>query len=297
MKFKIKGVIAAMVTPFTKNGDQVDFEKVGPLVDYFVKQGIHGLFPCGTTGEGMLMSPDERMNMLEEVVRAAKKKVTVIAHTGALDTPTSIALTRHAQEAGADAAAVVAPGYYAYDDQSLAQFYKSIAKACPDFPVLLYNIPGCARNALSADLILRLAEEVPNIVGIKDSSGSMPLLTRLFGAAPKDFTIVNGTDDYAFQAFASGGTSAVSGPANAVPDLYLGVYNEFMKGRMQSAWRYQVRLENAARIFQYGRLVAAFKEGMRLRGIDPGHVRPPQRELSAAEKKALAKALETAGIL
>lgn len=297
MKFAAKGIISAMITPFTKGGDYVDFDKVGPLAAWMVKRGAHGLFPCGTTGEGMLMTPEERKTVLEEVVQAVGKKAMVIAHTGTFDLATTIELTHHAQEAGAVAAGIVAPGYYGYDDLSLTAYYKEIAEAVPDFPVLLYNLPSCARNALSAELVLRLAESVPNIVGIKDSSGSMAYLTRLLGNAPKGFNVINGADEYGYQAFLAGAPAVVSGTSNAVIDLYLGIYNELQRGNQKKAWAWQVRLEHAARIFQYGRLLASFKEAMRMRGFDAGYVRPPQRELTTQEKKQLAKDLESAGII
>lgn len=297
MKFSPKGIIAAMVTPFTKGGDYVDFDKVAPLAAALVKRGAHGLFPCGTTGEGMLMNAEERKTVLEEVLMAVGKRALVVAHTGALDTATTIELTVHAMESGAQAAAIVAPSYYAYDRPSLVQFYTSIAKEVEGFPVLLYNIPSCARNALDANLVFEIAHSVENVVGIKDSSGNMPLITQLLARAPKGFSVINGEDEYGYQAFVAGAPAAVSGTANVVLDLYLGVYNEVQKGNLKKAWAWQAKLAHACGLFAYGGTLAAFKEGMRLRGLDGGYVRPPQRELTAQEKKQLAKALEAAGLL
>lgn len=296
MRFKLEGVVAAMVTPFMAGGERVDLDKVGPLANHLFDKGVHGLFVCGTTGEVALLSPQERMAILEEVVRASGKRGAVVAHTAAPDTATTIALTRHAQAAGAKAAAIVTPWYYRYDDLALLKFYKDVAAAAPKFPILLYNIPSCARNALSADLILRLAEEVENIVGIKDSAGAMPLQTRLLGAEVKGFTIFNGCDEMGYQSLVAGAHGAVSGTANVVPELYVAVYNHVKKGQLKRAWAAQVRLETACRLLEYGSQVAFFKEAMRLRGFDPGFVRPPQRELTATERGVLAKALAAAGL-
>jgi len=297
MRFKVQGIISAMVTPFTKGGTYVDYDKVGPLAEWLVNWGASGLFPCGTTGEGLLMSPDERKVVLEEIVQAVGKKTKVIAHTGALDTATTIELTQHAQACGAYGAGVVAPGFYGYDDASLERFYKTIANAVKGFPILLYNIPGCAKNVLTPELVLRLAESVENIVGIKDSSGNMANLTRMIGAAPKGFSVINGEDGYGYQALVAGAPAVVSGTSNVVLDLYKAVYDNVKKGNLKKAWQEQVRLERCTRIFQYGRMAAIFKQGLRLRGFDAGYVRPPQRELTPAEKKALAKGLKAEGLL
>jgi len=297
MKFKVDGIISAMVTPFTKDGEYVDYDKVGALAQFLVKAGVHGLFPCGTTGEGLLMSPVERMEVLEEVVAAVGGKTLIIAHTGAMDLATTIDLTRHAQACGADAAGIVAPGFYGYDDISLENYYRRIAKAVKGFPVLFYNIPSCAKNVLSTDLVIRLAETTENIVGIKDSSGDMASLTRLIGNAPKGFQVINGADDYGYQAFLAGAPGAVSGTSNVVWDVYLSVYSQVKKGDLKKAWKAQVVLEKMCRVLEYGRKAAIFKEGLRLRGFDAGYVRPPQRELTAAEKRRLAKDLADAGII
>ncbi|MFP4500026.1 MAG: dihydrodipicolinate synthase family protein [Candidatus Hydrogenedentota bacterium] len=293
MRFKAEGIIVAMVTPFTKGGRNVDLAKAGTLAAWLVKRGAAGLFVCGTTGEGMLMTAEERRAVLERVLDTVGDKALVVAHTGALDTATAISLTTHAQKAGAHAAGVVAPSFYGYDDRALAQHYKAVAKAAPDLPILLYNIPGCAKNVLSPEFLLQLAA-VDNIVGVKDSSGDMSDLTWLIGNAPPDFHVINGTDEYGYQAFLAGGKAAVSGTGNVVIDVYKAVYDNVQKGNLKKAWEMQVRLANACRILAYGQMTAVMKEGMRVRGFDPGYVRPPQRELTAGEKKQLTQRLKEA---
>jgi 4-hydroxy-tetrahydrodipicolinate synthase len=297
MNFVLEGVIPAMLTPFTKNGKQIDPEKAGALAVYLADQGVHGVFPCGTTGEGMLMTLDERKRVIEAVVAAAGKRIKVIAHTGCLDTASTIELTRHAMETGAAAAGVVAPGFFSYDDASLLAHFSAVANAVKGFPVLLYNIPGCAKNWLTPSLIATLAERHENIVGMKDSSGDMSALTRILACVPKDFKVINGVDEYSFQALVAGAKGCVSSTANVVPELFLSIFDNVRKGDFKKAWSAQVKLANACTLFQYGRMVAYYKEGLRLRGFDAGSVRPPQRELTAAEKKALAKSLEEAGLI
>ncbi len=296
-KIKIEGILAAMVTPFTKGGDFVDFDKVGPLANRLLSQGAHGLFPCGTTSEGMLMNPDERREVVEEVLRSVPKNTQVIPHTGGFDTATTIELTRHARDCGAKAAAIVSPFFYGYDDAALFQYYKTVARSVDGFPILMYNIPSCARNVLHPELVIRIAESEENIVGIKDSGGLMTALTRMLGNAPQGFHVISGTDDYGFQALVAGCPAVVSGLSNVVCEIYAAVYNNVRKGNLKKAWQEQIKLEKAARIFKYGQNLAAFKEGLRLRGFDAGYVRPPQRDLTAQEKRALAEGMKEIGIL
>ena len=296
-RIKIKGILAAMVTPFTKGGDYVDYDKVGPLANRLLKQGATGVFPCGTTSEGLLLSPDERREVAEEVIRSVDKKTPVVVHTGAMDLATTIELTRHARDCGALAASIVTPWYYLYDDEALFQYYRTIARAVDKFPILLYNIPACGRNVLHPELVLRLAEAEENIVGIKDSSGVMTGITRMIGNAPDGFHVICGTDDYGYQAILAGCPAVVSGLSNVVCEIYAAVFKHLEKGDLKKAWKEQVRLEKAARIFKYGQTLAAFKEGLRLRGFDAGYVRPPQRELNTAEKHALEKGMKEIGII
>lgn len=294
---KISGIFPALLTPFTKGGERVDYDRASGLAAFLAKKGVHGLFVCGTTGEGPLMTLAERKQMVEEVVRAVGKKVTVIAHTGCFDTASTIELTRHAQKAGAAAAGIVTPGFYTFDDECLYRHFKSVADSAPDFPVLLYNIPGCVKNVIKPALVHRLAKDVKNIVGMKDSGGSISAFNETIMGAPKGFVAINGVDEYSMQALAVGGSGCVSSTANVVPELFIAIYNSMRKGNLDKAWENQQKLCRACAAFHYGALVARYKEGVRLRGFDPGYVRPPQRELAKEERKELAKNMKAAGLL
>ena len=260
-------------------------------------KNVHGIFVCGTTGEGLLLRIDERKRLLEELVSAVGKKLNVVAQTGCLDTPTTIELTRHAADAGARAAAIVTPGFYGYDDDALRAHYKTVAKAVKDYPVLLYDIPSCAKNALSPEFVLQLAESIPNLVGLKESNRDIVNFSTLSAAIPKGFNLINGADEYSYQAYLSGGTGSVSSTANVVPELFLKIYANIRAGNPQRAWKFQTQLQNACALFRYGGLIARYKEGLRLRGFDPGYVRSPQRELTKKEQRELAKGMETLGLL
>ncbi|GMV92246.1 MAG: 4-hydroxy-tetrahydrodipicolinate synthase [Candidatus Hydrogenedentota bacterium] len=297
MQFKFQGIVPAMLTPFTQGGKSVDYDKAAALAEYLAKQGVHGLFVCGTTGEGPLMTLPERKQILETVVQAVGKKVKVIAHTGCLDTASTIELTRHAQEAGAHAAGVVAPSFFGYDEESLKRHFTAVANSARDLPILLYNIPGCAKNALSRSLIVDLATNVDNIVGMKDSGGSIQHFNDVLTHVPKGFVAINGVDEYSMQALVAGGSGIVASTANVLPELFLSIFNNVKKGNLKKAWESQVKLSQACGTFRYGAMVSRYKEGVRLRGFDPGFVRPPQRELTPAERRTLAKEMQETGLL
>lgn len=297
MKVNLDGISPAIVTPFTKGGAHVDYDKACALAEYFVKIGVHGIYVNGTTGEGLLQRPDERKKLLEELIAAVGKKINVFVQTGCLDTRGTIDLTTHAREAGAKAAGILTPSFYGYDERALVAHYRAVAKSVGGFPVLLYDIPKCTINALSPELVIRLVNDIENIVGLKESNNNMVNFSRLAAGLPKGSVLINGADEYTYQAYVTGATGSVSAMANFVPELFLGIYNNVKKGNLKKAWSFQLKLHEAARLLQYGRMIAFHKEALRLRGIDAGYVRPPQRELTGSEKKALAKSLEAAGAI
>ncbi|MDX9975819.1 MAG: dihydrodipicolinate synthase family protein [FCB group bacterium] len=296
MQFYLEGVIPALLTPFTEGGKSVDYDKARALASRLADQGVYGIFPCGTTGEGMLMTVDERKRLIEELVPEVGKRIKVVAHTGAFDTATTIELTRHAMESGAAAAGVVTPGFYTLDRACLKAHYKAVAEAVPGFPVLLYNIPGCAKNVLAPDLTCELAHECDNVVGMKDSGGSIQALSAVLAGAPKGFNVINGVDEYTYQALLTGANGSVSSTANVVPELFLDIFHNVRNSKLQAALAAQVKLSMACGLFRYGAMVAYYKEGLRLRGFDAGFVRSPQRELTQEEKTAFAKDIEKAQI-
>lgn len=296
-KTGIHGVFPALLTPFTKGGAKVDYDRACALALRLAKQGVHGVFVCGTTGEGPLMSLAERKQMLEEVVGAAGKRIKVIAHTGCFDTASTIELTQHAAKVGAAAAGVVTPGFYTFDDESLYRHFKSVADSAQGFPVLLYNIPGCVKNVIKPALAIRLANTVDNIVGMKDSGGSIQHFNDVLTHVPKGFVAINGVDEYSMQALVAGGSGIVASTANVLPELFLSIFNNVKKGNLKKAWESQVKLSQACGTFRYGAMVSRYKEGVRLRGFDPGFVRPPQRELTPAERRTLAKEMQETGLL
>ena len=162
-------VIIPIVTPLTDN-DEIDIESLENLVEFLIEKDVDGIYPCGTTGEMAFLTDEERKLVVETVVKKVAGRVLVYAQVGASNTDATIALAQHAEKCGVDGIGVVTPWYHKVSDDALLSFYKKIA-ACvsPDFPVYLYGIPQCAVNDISPALAQRIAEECPNIVGMKYS--------------------------------------------------------------------------------------------------------------------------------
>lgn len=297
MRFKLEGILPAIVTPFTRGGKHVDYDKACAWADELARRGVHGIFVAGSTGEGLLMSLDERMQLAQSLVDAVGEKVKVVIQTGCLDSLSTIALTRHAYEIGAFAVAVYAPAFYRYDDRALFGHFQTVAKGAPEMPLLLYNIPRYTGNALSPELITRLATAIDSIVGMKDSSGDIVHVGRVLSEAPKGFTVINGTDEFSYQAYLSGAAGSVAITANVVPELFLSIFGDVQMGSLKRALASQRKLGEVAAALGSGRLIAMYKEAIRLRGFDVGYVRPPQRELSRGEKRQLAGEMEKLGLI
>ena len=297
MQTRLTGILPAMLTPFTRGGAKVDYEKACAFASTLADRGVAGLFVCGSTGEGLLMTLDERKRLAEEVIGAVGRRIKVVIQTGCLDTPSTIELTRHARDAGAHAVAVYTPAFYKYDDRALFGHFQRVAKTAPEIPLLLYNIPQYTGNGLSPTLIQELAERVDSVVGMKDSSGDMVHLSQIIASAPKGFTMLNGADELSYQAYLTGAVGTVAMTANVVPEIFQSIFDGVKAGKLSSALKAQRRLAEVMAALGRGQLLSVYKEAIRLQGYDVGHVRPPQRELSPAERKDLAKIMVEAGLI
>lgn len=282
MEFQIQGVIVPLLTPLTQDG-AIDRAGVSALVDFLVTRGVHGLFPGGTTGEGVLLTTAERMELAEAVVSAAAGRVPVIVHTGALTTDEARRLTAHAQASGAAAAALLPPFYYRYDDDGLFRYFATVAQSVPDFPLFLYNFPGVTGNVISAELVARLVEACPNIVGMKDSSGALSTLMACAPLHAGQFIKTLGSDGLILGGVAMGVDGCVSGNANVVPELVVALYHAAAAGQLAEARVLQAKLDQVRALLGDGAKLALFKGVLACRGIEVGPVRAPLATTSAQE--------------
>lgn len=295
LDFSVRGVITALITPFDEQG-HVHEQSLERLVEFQIRAGVHGLSPCGTTGEVALLSVEERQRVAEIVVRTARGRVPVLVHTGAPSTETTIALTRHAQKIGASAATVVTPWYYRYSDDALIQHYVRVAESVPDFPIYLYNIPQLTGNDLKPAVVHAITARCPNVVGLKDSCGVLAQIIDSAAARGGKFNVAIGSDGLLLSAAVAGIGAAISGNANAVPELFAEFYRALWSNDWASAQVVQARIQHVRRILKDGGDLSLFKAVVSRRGIPCGGVRAPLLNASPQTIDAAIRALLEQGI-
>ena len=222
------GTFTALITPFRNGG--VDVEALEGMVEFQVQHGVSGLVPCGTTGETPAMSEAEDRAVVETVVRVANGRVPVVAGTGSNSTDMAIKYTRMAQEVGADGSLQVAPYYNKPTQEGLYRHFATIAEST-DLPLILYNIPGRTSVTISADTMARLAE-IPNIVGVKDSTLSMNMISDVIDLCGEDFDVLSGDDPMTLPLIALGGRGVISVASNVAP----GAVSEMVKALLEGEW-------------------------------------------------------------
>ncbi|MDP2720849.1 MAG: 4-hydroxy-tetrahydrodipicolinate synthase [bacterium] len=201
-------LLTAMVTPFHPRGG-VNYGMAGRLANALTDSGSDGIVVAGTTGESPTLSPEEKLRLFSEVRKAASGRGAVVAGTGSNSTAESIKLTRYAEAAGVDGVLLVVPYYNKPTPEGLYQHFRAIAESTR-LPCILYNVPGRTSLNMMAETTLRLAHEIPNIVGIKEASGNMAQVAHIINGAPEGFHVWSGNDQDTFDILTLGGYGVIS---------------------------------------------------------------------------------------
>jgi len=291
-----KGLIVPLVTPFTADGQAVDFAALRRLVEFLIRSGVHGLVPCGTTGELALLDSREKRQIVEAVIEDAAGRVPVIAQTGSITTAETIALTRHAQACGAAGVTVVTPYYYRLTDEALVAHYSAVADSVPGLPVFLYNIPAKTGNSLSPAVVAQIAQRCANVVGIKDSSGELANLALMRMAVNRRFYTLVGSDSLILAGMANGADGAIAGNANAIPEPFVAMFAALAEGDWAKARLLQDQITSATRILGNGSDLSLFKGVLKRRGLPVGPVRRPLLTATPGETERCARELEAIGL-
>lgn len=297
MSRDLHGILPAVLTPFTADGTSVDIQAFRRLVEWLIQKGVHGLFVCGTNGEGPMLTPAERRQVAEAAVAQAAGRVPVLVQTGSLTTEETVELTQHAREAGADGVAVITPWYFAWDDAALFQHFSAAAAVVPGFPVYLYNIPGNTRNEVKPALAARLAAAHANIAGVKDSSKDLNRTEEFIAALSPEHRVFVGTDSLVVPALSIGAAGGVAGVANVFPEIMVAMYEAYRAGDLAEARRLQFLTTRVRDAIKGPAGVMLYKRILEVRGLTMGGPRRPARPAAAEEEAGAVAALRALGVL
>jgi 4-hydroxy-tetrahydrodipicolinate synthase len=276
--FRPGGVNPALVTPFARD-QSVSEEAFRDLIRHVIHD-VDGLVPCGTTGEFNYLTPEENQRLVQIAVQEAKGK-PVIAGTGASGTKLALELARNAREAGASACLIVCPYFLHPSDKGIYQHYYEIAKDLPDMPIILYNIPQVVDAYLPRRVVEDLAD-IPNIVGLKDSSGNLTYTMEILEYAGDRINVLIGHDEVVLNALAGGASGMILASAQVYPEIWRGVLHAVGQGDLELARRLQRQVQKLSRIFcRYGGGVAV-KQALKMMGVNAGRPRSPLKSVGGA---------------
>jgi 4-hydroxy-tetrahydrodipicolinate synthase len=289
---QLHGIIPPAVTPMTVD-EEIDLPRLRATLDRLLAARVHGLFVLGTTGEFYALDPAEKQTIIAETVALAAKRVPVIAGTGAVTTRESVRLTKLAEREGADAVAVITPFFLNPTQPELFDHYRRIAESTR-LPVLLYSNPRMTGGVrLEPETVIRLSE-VPNIAGLKDSTGDFAALIEIIRGAKSGFVVFQGWDTLIEPALANGAVGAVPSMSNIVPELAVSIYENHRRGDQAAAQAAQARFSKL-RLAMVGTAPGAVKVAMGLAGVPVGPSRSPIGPPTAEQKRAMQAVLKEIG--
>ena len=289
----LKGCFTALITPF-RDG-KVDEKAFKSLVEWQIKEGIHGLVPCGTTGESPTLTHKEHMRVTELAIDAARGRVPVVAGTGSNSTAEAIELARHAEKAGADAQLVVTPYYNKPTQEGLYRHFKAIHDSC-SLPILIYNIPPRSIVDMSIETMARLAE-LPRIVGMKDATNDLTRPTRTKLALGPKFVMFSGEDGTAIGFLAQGGQGCISVTSNVAPKLCAEMQTAWQKGDLARAKALNEKLMPLHSALFVETSPGPIKYAASLMGLCAAEMRLPMCEIQTASKEKVRAAMVKVGLI
>jgi 4-hydroxy-tetrahydrodipicolinate synthase len=288
-----KGAITAIVTPF-KNG-QFDEAAYRELIELQIKGGIHGIVPCGTTGESPTLSHAEHKRVVETCIDQVKKRVVVIAGSGSNNTAEALELTQHAQAAGADAALMITPYYNKPTQEGLYQHYKTVASQTK-IPIVVYNVPSRTSVNLLPETVARLMD-FPTIMGIKEATGDLKQVAKVLELCGDRITVLSGDDFTVLPLLSVGGMGVISVVSNVAPGDMAGMCNAFFKGDLAQARALHYKMWPLMEAMFIETNPAPAKTALKMMGKITGEIRQPLCPLSAANEDKLRQVMQKYGLI
>jgi len=287
----LQGVVCATVTPFTLEG-AVDEKSICSLCRYLIESKINALYPLGTNGEGVFLSTAERKRVAEIFVSEVQHEIPVVIQCGAITTAEAVELARHAASIKADGIGIMTPFFFNQDEEALLAYYTAVAKAAPQLPMYVYNIPSHTNNDILPSTVAKLVKLVPNLVGVKYSVPNLIRLSEYMKAVPSAGTLI-GCDRLILPALSLGAVGTVTGPAMAFPHLFTGLLDAFHKGDLEAARKFQARLLDLDGALAPFPAIPLLKEILKRKGIIACSLpKAPLRSLNEQESRQLDSIIE-----
>lgn len=260
------------MTPFTRDGD-ISEDGYKQVIDYTIDKGVTGVVALGTTGEFSYLRTEERKKLLKLTIEFVDGRVPIIAGTGQHSTRATVELTKYAADLGCDAALVISPYYLRPADKGYYEYYATVARK-GTLPVLMYNIPQCTLGVLNSNIVEDLAE-LDNIVGIKDSSGSVPYVLELIQKLKGKMEVIIGADECFLSAVVAGSKAAIMASANVIPHIWLEIMKLAQSGKVEEAATLQRSTQTFARLVLKHGAAPPVKAALKMLGVNAGRSRMP----------------------
>lgn len=293
----LSGVVSAIVTPLDQHGEKVDHAAIKTLVNFLLEKGVNGLFPLGSTGEGILFSVEERKAVAESVIKHVSGRVPVVIHVGSQRLDEVIELAQHASELDVDGIAVVPPFYYSLDELALSHFFSTVASSVPNTSVYLYNIPSNVKNHITPTLFSKLASKHENIIGIKESSQDFATFYQFVQTAKASHVKLIGNDAQFLPALVMGANGCVSAASTAIPEPFVEVFRAFQAGDWEGAKKWQNVCAEVKQLLVKSYPISPHKKVLSLRNIIQSGIRSPLRDMTQEETDELYNGLGRLGFL
>ncbi|SHH23422.1 4-hydroxy-tetrahydrodipicolinate synthase [Caloranaerobacter azorensis DSM 13643] len=282
----------ALVTPY-KNG-QIDFDKLGELIEWHIDNNTDAIIICGTTGEASTMTDEEKKQTIKFTVEKVNKRIPVIAGTGSNNTKHAIELSVYAESIGADGLLIVTPYYNKTTQKGLIEHYLAIANEV-NIPIIVYNVPGRTGLNIKPNTVAKLSEH-PNIKAIKEASGNISQVAEIARLCPEDFYIYSGNDDMVVPLLSLGGKGVISVVANILPKDTHNMVMYYLNGDIDNARKIQLKMKGLIDALFIETNPIPIKTAMNLLGMDVGELRLPLTTMSEDNLQRLIREMEDYGL-
>lgn len=287
-----KGSAVALVTPFTEDNN-VNFEKLGELIEYHIENGTDALVVCGTTGEATTMSESEIFAVIKYTVEKVNKRIPVIAGTGSNNTMLSVHMSQEAEKLGVDGLLIITPYYNKTNEKGLKLHFETIANSIK-LPIILYNVPGRTKVNIKPSVVAELAK-IDNIVAVKEASGDLAQVAEIAKLVPKDFAIYSGNDDTILPLLSLGGSGVISVLANICPKETHDLVTKFFEGDIEGSKKLQLDMDALIAALFIEVNPVPVKTAMNILGFNVGDLRLPLAEMEETNLNVLKQELTNFG--